>query len=272
MNPGLVHFHQFPLSTELVLMFLGYMHVKGYAPSTMLTYNSAISYPHKLKGVQDPTSSFAVQKLLAGATKVKPDSDSRLPINLSILHNLSVALLQTVSSPYLRILFRAMYLTSFFALMRVGEVTSNSVESTALFLDQLKFQDNYAIIVISKFKHNLNRQPFELVLVPQTDEKICPIRALQGYINARGRCNGPLFCLPDLKPVSREIFLTNLKHTLSFCGLDPTLYKSHSFRIGGASYYAELGLSDEQIRLIGRWKSNAFRKYIRCQRMLLAVS
>ena len=47
------------------------------------------------------------------------------------------------------------------------------------------------------------------------------------------------------------------------CGLNPTQYKGHSFRIGAATLAAESGLSDAQIRLLGRWKSDSFRKYIR---------
>jgi RES domain-containing protein len=37
----------------------------------------------------------------------------------------------------------------------------------------------------------------------------------------------------------------------------------HSFRIGAASFAAEKSLSDAQVRFMGRWNSNAFRKYIR---------
>ena len=44
--------------------------------------------------------------------------------------------------------------------------------------------------------------------------------------------------------------------------LKPTS-SGHSFRIGAASRAAEHRLTDTQIRLLGRWKSNAFTKYIR---------
>ena len=39
--------------------------------------------------------------------------------------------------------------------------------------------------------------------------------------------------------------------------------KGHSFRIGAASFAADKGLSDAQVRALGRWKSNTFLKYIR---------
>ena len=47
------------------------------------------------------------------------------------------------------------------------------------------------------------------------------------------------------------------------CNLDPNRYKGHSFRIGAATYAAEQVVSDDKIRHLGRWKSDAFKKYIR---------
>ena len=50
---------------------------------------------------------------------------------------------------------------------------------------------------------------------------------------------------------------------IKYCGLDPSRYKGHSFRIGAASYAADAGMSEPPIRALGRWKSDAFHKYIR---------
>lgn len=68
---------------------------------------------------------------------------------------------------------------------------------------------------------------------------------------------------PDNTPVSRKFFADLLSLSLKSCGLDSTRYKGHSFRIGAASFAAERGMSDAQIRALGCWKSNAFLKYIR---------
>ena len=65
------------------------------------------------------------------------------------------------------------------------------------------------------------------------------------------------------QPVSRKAFADLLALVFRHFGLPLGKYKSHSFRIGAASMAAEQGLSDAQIRLMGRWKSNAFKKYIR---------
>ena len=54
-----------------------------------------------------------------------------------------------------------------------------------------------------------------------------------------------------------------LRLALTSCGLNSSRYKGHSFRIGAASFAADRGMSDAQIRALGRWKSSAFLKYIR---------
>lgn len=272
LNISYIGLQDLPLSENRILLFIGYLDLEGYAPSTITTYLSALSYVHKLKGLSDPISSFVVQKALLGSIKLRSSFDTRLPITIGILNRLVNAVNTTISGAYYIALFKSMYLISFFALMRVGEVTKDSKGEVALNVNQVTIFDNYATITIRKFKHNSSQQPFDLILVRQQDINICPINALINYLRLRGLSDGPLFSLPNLEPISREFFLKNLNLNLRFCGLDTKVFKSHSFRIGGASYYAELGLSDGQIRLIGRWRSNAFLKYIRCQRVRLAIS
>ena len=48
-------------------------------------------------------------------------------------------------------------------------------------------------------------------------------------------------------------------------GAKITTYKGHSFRIGGACHAAEKGYSYAQIRALGRWKSDAFKTYLRSE-------
>ena len=83
------------------------------------------------------------------------------------------------------------------------------------------------------------------------------------YLSLRGYKPGPLFMISHGHPVSRTTFTDQLSLALKFCGLNPARYKGHSFRIGAASHAADRGLSDTQIRVLGRWPSNAFHRYIR---------
>ena len=68
---------------------------------------------------------------------------------------------------------------------------------------------------------------------------------------------------PNDAAVSRHSFTQILSLVFQRCGLDSSKYKGHSFRIDAATFAAENGFSDIQIRAMGHRKSDAFRKYIR---------
>jgi len=58
--------------------------------------------------------------------------------------------------------------------------------------------------------------------------------------------------------------LTSFPWPLSIVGLTLHIIKVIDLhRIGAASFAVDAGMSDAQIRDLGRWKSNAFQKYIR---------
>ena len=67
----------------------------------------------------------------------------------------------------------------------------------------------------------------------------------------------------DKSPVSRQFFNQQLKTSLNFSGFDVKRYKGHSIRIGAATWAKSKGISDDKIQLLGRWKSDAYKKYIR---------
>lgn len=109
-----------PVSINSLSFFLAFLFSKGYAPATFSSYNSAISYVHKLNNVQDPASSFFISKLLHGARKKRNHIDSRLPITKSILHRLVMALDHTCYNPYYQKLYKSMFVVAFHAFLRVG--------------------------------------------------------------------------------------------------------------------------------------------------------
>jgi hypothetical protein len=43
-----------PVSISTLALYLAYLHNKGYAGSTISSYNSAVGYYHKLENVADP--------------------------------------------------------------------------------------------------------------------------------------------------------------------------------------------------------------------------
>ena len=75
-----------PVSISTLTLYLAYLHNKGYAGSTISSYNSVVGYYHKLENVADTSTSFFISKLIQGVKKQKPSIDSRLPITLLMLH------------------------------------------------------------------------------------------------------------------------------------------------------------------------------------------
>ena len=91
----------------------------------------------------------------------------------------------------------------------------------------------------------------------------CPVQHMKSYLLLRGASSGPLYCFPNGSPISRSFFNQHLHKSLIWAGLSTSLYKGHSFRIGAATTAAIMGVSGDDIQRMGRWKSQAFRKYIR---------
>jgi hypothetical protein len=76
---------QIPIHSNILAMFVSYLHVRGFAPTTLMSYTTAIGYVHKMLGVQDPTSSTLIQKMLGAAMRLSPSVDARLPITMVLL-------------------------------------------------------------------------------------------------------------------------------------------------------------------------------------------
>lgn len=259
-----------PISPPTLALFIAYLFDHHYASSTVNSYVSAIGYSHKLAGLHDPTKSFFINQMLKGYGKIGCRLDSRLPITLPILYRIVWATSQLSDSFFNTCRFQAMCLFAFYTFARVGEITA-SASGTTIYLHQVSklVNDNQEAVAFKvtflNYKHNYNKSPFSLTISRQTT--CCPVQHFLAYLQARGNTPGPLFQMPNGSPVPRAVFTEKLSTALKFCGLDPTRYKGHSFRIGAATHAAEKGMSDAQIRTMGRWKSNAFLKYIRLQSM-----
>ena len=62
----------FTAETPSVVTFVVHLFQLGYAPSSITSSVSAISYIHNIHEVADPTAAFIIRKLLQGAAKLRP--------------------------------------------------------------------------------------------------------------------------------------------------------------------------------------------------------
>jgi len=257
---------QFPVRVSNLALFIAYLVNQSYKPSTISSYVSAIGYVHKLKAIPDPTSSFLILKLLRACHKQQTIFDSRMPIVKPMLERLMLTLVHTGTDHYRQHLFQAMFALAFYAFLRIGEITIIGKDGHNAHLiqrNQIRMQTKHFELKFISYKHSQG-QPFSLSVMEAQERGPCPVRAMQAYLQVRGDRPGPLFQYVTGHAVLRNDFNKELRQALLFCDLDPTAFKSHSFRIGAATTAAQLGMSDRQIRTLSRWKSDAFKQYIRC--------
>ena len=251
-------------------LFVACLFHNKYASSTVNTYVSALGYYHRLAGLRDPTKTFYIREMPEGCGKISHKLDTRLPITLPILGRMMQASTSFCVSQYQPYMFKAMSSMAFFAFLRIGEITVLKQESSSSNLLQLGQVSKRCcgsgnvvslVVTFTNYKHLYNQNLFSIFLTKQL--KACPVQAFSDYVTVRGTLNGRLFIYKDGFPVLRSDFSKMLCSIIQVCNLDPNRYKGHSFRIGAATYAAEQGISDTKIWHMGRWKSDAFKQYLR---------
>ena len=189
-----------------------------------------------------------------------------MPIVKPMLERLMLTLVHTGTDQYRQHLFQAMFALAFYAFLRIGEITTRGKDRHNAHLiqkNQIRMQTKHFELKFISCKHSQG-QPFSLSVMEAQGQGSCPVRVMQAYLQVRGDRPGPLFQDVTGHAVLRNDFNKDLRWALQFCDLDPTTFKSHSFCIRAATTAAQWGLSDSQIRMLGHWKSDAFKQYIHC--------
>ena len=256
----------FPTPQNTLVAFIMHLQKLKFSATSITTYISALSFVNKINGHSDNCSSFIVRKLLTAISRSSKRPDSRLPLTEPMLKKLIDALHHVINDNYHRRLFKAMFLTLFHGFLRIGEITvhsNNCTENTVVQLQDCRFNNDIAFTLsLSNFKHNTSKKEFHIT-IDVSDTMYCPVRAMHEYICLRGNQPGPLFKDRESKAISRNLFEINFKAYLAFVGLPSKFYTTHSFRIGAATFASQNNIPDDKIQKMGRWKTNAFKHYIR---------
>lgn len=256
-----------PVNTATMFLFLVHLVTKGVSGNSLPSYCSAIAYVHKLHAMPDPTEAHIVKKLIVAAKKQQPTPEIRLPITSTILHKLISVLQWQCSYFYDQSMIQSIFLVAFHGFFRIGELVPRSDATKTLVVQyedvQVFGKNGQASRIVIHLKNSKNLQPGQvqrITLACKPD--LCPAQSLYQFLGFRGEAPGPLFSYPGGKPILRSKFDSILKGCVAKAGLNGK-FLGHSFRIGAATESAAKGMSDAQIRDLGRWRSDAFRSYIR---------
>ena len=158
---------------------------------------------------------------------------------------------------------------AFFGCLRCGEFTvpNQTGYDPAIHLSydvviDSKLSPSMILLHIKQSKTDVTQEGAQVVL-GTTGNDVCPVKALLPYMVIRGAQPGPLFITADNHYLTQALFRSALHSLLKQVGLCAEQFNTHSFRIGAATTGDAVGLSETQIKTLGRWKSNAYQRYIR---------
>ena len=160
---------------------------------------------------------------------------------------------------YNSVLMWAACCTAFFSLLRCCKFTVSSTNvydpTVHLSLQDIAIDSHTACTVIRLNIKQSKVDPFRKgiqLFLGRTDHIVCLIAVLLPYLALRGSKLGPTFMTYNSSPLTRYYSLsTSLSAILLAAGVDQNII-THNFRIGAAVSAKLIGMSELDIKMLGR--------------------
>lgn len=190
----------------------------------------------------------------------------RHPITFNILQKVCVYLRQQPFS-FTNLMLETACTVAFFGFLRCGEFTTARFDPhTDLCIGDLSLTDDCVYLFLKKSKTDPFRDGVRLKLF-KNNKIVCPYSICCKYLSARHKqttsSTDPLFVMDNGQALSRVCFITEFRRVLELLDINSDLYNGHSFRIGAATSAAAAHVEDHLIKVLGRWSSDAYCRYIR---------
>lgn len=260
-----------PCDADTVLMYISYLfHVKHLSSQTIKVYMSAIRAMHVTEGLPNPTDNVRIKLALKAveSQQIEPPH-KKMAITYQILSSFSTLL----GNGHNDIMLWSAMTLAHFGCMRTAEFVA--INDHAFDGDsQLRERDVSfcrsetgevgMCIYLKRCKTDPTGKGMS-IYIGCTGARICAVCAMQRYLTlstAHSR-EHPLFRWDDGRYLTRAAFVKRTKEFIKSIGLDSRVYSGHSYRIGAATSGSEAGLSPLELKLLGRWSSDAYQGYVR---------
>ena len=168
-----------PLQPHIICLYISYLQSLGLKYSTIRGYISAITFICKMSNNDDPAADSRVTKTLHGLRNLErsiKSANKLLPITKPRLHALLEAIPFCLATPYQRKLFKAIFLLSYYALLRVGEAVYASRKTHTVTISQLRKNQQDYKITLTSYKHsNAREDPVVTLSLEKTHDQHCPV-------------------------------------------------------------------------------------------------
>jgi hypothetical protein len=170
---------------------------------------------------------------------------------------------------------RSCFLLAFVAFLRMGEVTYDSkhLANRHLFVQQrvtrscIRFSPtgDHMQLTIPRSKTDKKNQG-TTIIIAAVASPLCAVKAMiELFAKDPQPSDAPLFSF-DGAPFTKDRLNHHLRQRLVARGLSTEGILLHSFRKGAAQHAMDSGMREDQVQLLGRWTSEAFRKYFTTSR------
>ncbi|KAF4769439.1 hypothetical protein HAV15_008849 [Penicillium sp. str.  len=264
----------------LTSRLLGNSNQKAVKPDTALADLVALRAYHIDNFLDDKIfDNKHFRRLIDGARRLNPISKVRVrkPISRDTITKLSAGL-ATLPSQSLEMTanliddlnFATACRVAFAGFLRLGEFTYKTEDlstrptflATKLTRSDVRFSSSldHVQLTLKRSKTDRRHEGAQIILA-KTGDGACPVDALQRLLLLDPKApDAPLFSF-HRRPFNRNNFLSTLSTKLKALGIHANGYSGHSFRKGAAQHAHDSGILDDQIQVLGRWTSDAFRVY-----------
>ena len=274
--------HRPRLWEDRTILFCADLIDRGVKSSTVHCYVSAIKHLLKMDNYWWDEN-FALIGSLTKACRLTNDTvHHRFPIHIGLLEVILFELKRLFHhKPYVQIMYQTIFCVSYYGLLCMSEVVNQQSESSskhaikAASVHMSVNKEKILLILYTSKTHSKESRPQQIKIMANAaireqyrgKRHFCPFVLLRNYLQIQGGYDSPdeqLFIFQENKV---DVKQCHIRSVLRICfqrlGLDPSVYGFHSLRIGQSSDMAKAGYSIEEVKRLGRWKSNAIYKYIR---------
>ena len=241
---------------------------------TIKSYTSAIKLVLKLDGIV-LEENFLLAALMHACKLTNDRVKARLPISKNMLRVMLDKLEMIYEDqPYLECLFKAVLVTGYYGMMRVGEIADGPPCLKVVDIHNATNKFKLQLVLYSSKTHGRGDAPQIIKISSIADKGVktvmdkdcyCPFKIISRYVAIRDDFeleSEPFFIFRDGNPLKARHVHNILQLTITMIGLDSYMYDTHSLRIGRASDLMKMGTTVDSIKSIGRWRSNAVYRYI----------
>ena len=246
-----------PASPEMIAIYLA-AHAEQHAVATLARRLASIGKAHTAQSLPSPTDSQLVRATLRGIRRLQGSAQRQVApaVKEDVLYMID-GLLGTKG-----IRDKALLLIGFAGAFRRSEL----VAIAAADIEQAKQGLIVNLIRSTTDKDGKGRK----VAIPYARGAVCPVLALQHWLEVAGITQGPIFRAVNRHGTISDAALTPqavaliVKERAQAVGLDASKYSGHSLRAGLVTSASQAGVSSWKIRAQTGHKSDAMlARYIR---------